>query len=117
MTQLGGLLGGGSALTGGVSNKLAGLCALLGGSQSQDMTLNAMQVLQVKQAMAAQAATKQKEAEAILQVKMDVEVEKRRMASSFCLHHQTAKRKTKTAKIADVAPVSLRLGAWLLAQV
>ena len=48
-TQLGGLLGGGIALTGGVSNhvsnELAGLCALLGGSQSHDVTLNAMQVL------------------------------------------------------------------------
>ena len=29
-TQLGGLLGGGTAITGGVSNELAGLCALLG---------------------------------------------------------------------------------------
>ena len=35
-TQLSGLLGGGTALTGGVSNELAGLCALLGGSQSHD---------------------------------------------------------------------------------
>jgi hypothetical protein len=55
-TQLGSLLGGGTATTGGVSNELAGLCALLGGSQSHDVTLNAMQVLQVQQAMAAQAA-------------------------------------------------------------
>ena len=60
-TQLSGLLGGGTALAGGVSNELAGLCALLGGSQSHDVTLNAMQVLQVQQAMAAQAATKQKD--------------------------------------------------------
>ena len=52
-----GLLGGGlgTALAGGVSNELAGLCALLGGSQSHDVTLKAMQVLQVHQAMAAQA--------------------------------------------------------------
>ena len=76
-TQLGGLLGGGTALTGGVSDELAGLCALLGGSQSHDVTLNAMQVLQVQQAMAAQAATKQKEAEALIQAKIDAEVEKR----------------------------------------
>ena len=41
-TQLGGLLGRGTALTGGVTNELAGLCALLGGSQSHDAALNAM---------------------------------------------------------------------------
>ena len=76
-TQLGGLLGGGTALTGGVSNELAGLCALLGGSQSHDVTLNAMQVLQVQQAMAAQATAKQKEAGALLQAKIDADVEKR----------------------------------------
>ena len=45
---------------GGVSNELAGLCALLGGSQSHDVTLNAMQVLQLQQAMAEQAAAKHK---------------------------------------------------------
>ena len=39
--------------------------------------LNAVQVLQVHQAMAAQAATKQKEAEAVPQAKIDAEVEKR----------------------------------------
>ena len=76
-TQLNGLLGGGTALTGGVSNELAGLCALLGGSQSHDVTLSAMQVLQVQQAMPAQAATKQQEAEAVLQAKIDAEVEKK----------------------------------------
>ena len=37
--ELGSLLGGGTALAGGVSNELAGLCALLGGSQSHDVTL------------------------------------------------------------------------------
>ena len=60
--QLSGILGGGTALTGGVSNELAGLCALLGGSQtySHQVTLNVMQVLQVQQAMAVQAKTKQK---------------------------------------------------------
>ena len=41
-TQLNGLLGGGTALTGGVSKELAGLCVLLGGSQTHDVTLNAM---------------------------------------------------------------------------
>ena len=51
-------------------------CALLGGSQSHDVTMNTMQVLQVQQAMAAQAATKQKEAEAILKAKVVAEVEK-----------------------------------------
>ena len=51
---------GGGLLLQDVSNELAGLCALLGGSQSHDVTLNAMQVLQVQQAMAAQAAAKQK---------------------------------------------------------
>ena len=57
-TQLGGLLRGGTALTGGVSNELAGFCALLGGSQSHDVTLNAMKVIQVQQVMAAQATAK-----------------------------------------------------------
>ena len=75
-TQLRGLLGGCTALTGGVSNELAGLCALLGGSQLHDVTLNATQVLQVQHAMAAQATAKQKEAEALLQAKIDAEVEK-----------------------------------------
>ena len=69
--QLSGLLGGGTALTGGVLNELAGLCALLGGSQSHQVTLNAMQVLQVQQAMAAQAATEQNEAEAMLRARID----------------------------------------------
>ena len=41
-TQLSGLLGGRGCSSGGVSNGLAGLCALLGGSQSHDVTLNAM---------------------------------------------------------------------------
>ena len=76
-TQLGGLLGGGTALAGGVSNELAGLCALLGGSQSHDVTLNAMQVLQVQPVMAAQATAKQNEAGALMQTKIDAEVEKR----------------------------------------
>ena len=66
--QQNGLLGGGTAINGSDSNELAGLYALLGGSQSHEVTLNAMQVLQdlVQQAMAAHAATKQKEAEAVL---------------------------------------------------
>ena len=76
-TQLGSLLGGGTAIAGGVSNELAGLCALLGGSQSHDVTLNAMQVLQVQQAMAAQATAKQKVAEELIQAKIDAEVAKR----------------------------------------
>ena len=103
-TQLGGLLGGGTALTGGVSNELAGLCALLGGSQSHDVTLNAMQVLQVQQAMAAQAATKQKEAEALIQAKIDAEVEKRTSGLAVSPPPSPAKPKTKTVKNADVAP-------------
>ena len=51
--QLSGLLGGGTGLqtTGGVSTELCGLCALLGGSQSHQDTLNAMQVLQVQHAI------------------------------------------------------------------
>ena len=73
-TQLGGLLGGGTALTGGVSNKLAGLCVVLGGSQSHYVTLNATQVLQVQQAIAVQAAAQHKEAEALIQAKIDAEV-------------------------------------------
>ena len=66
-TQLSGLLGGGTGLpTGGVSTELAGLCALLGGSQSHQVTLKAIQVLQVQQTIAAQAETKLKAAEAAL---------------------------------------------------
>ena len=81
-TQLSGLLGEGTAFTGpgDVSNELAGLCALLGGSQAHDVTLNAMQILQVQQAMAglaAQAATTPKDAIALLQAKIDADVEKR----------------------------------------
>ena len=113
--QLSGLLGGGTALTGGVSTELAGLCALLGGSQSHGVTLNAMQVLQVQQAMAAQAATKQKEAEALIQAKIDAEVEKRTQALIVLPPPSPAKPKTKTATTADVAPdddgVSLASGA------
>ena len=113
-TQPNGLLGGGTALTGGVSNELAGLCALLGGSQSHDVTLNAMQVLQVQQAMAAQAATKQTEAEALMQARIDAEVEKRTLGLAVLPPPSPAKPKTKTAKTADVAPddgVSLASGA------
>ena len=105
-TQLGGLLGGGTARTGGVSNELAGLCALLGGLQSHDVALNVMQVLQVQQAMAAQATAKfkQKEAEALLQVKIDAEVEKRALGLVVLPPQSPAKPKTKTVKTADVAP-------------
>ena len=107
-TQLGGLLGGGTALAGGVSNELAGLCAvhcaLLGGSQSHDVTLNAMQVLQVQQAMAAQAAAKQKEAELALQAKIDAEVEKITSGLVGKPPPPLVKPKPKTVKIADATP-------------
>ena len=103
-TQLGSLLGGGTATTGGVSNELAGLCALLGGSQSHDVTLNAMQVLQVQQAMAAQAAAKQKEAEAIIQAQIDAEVAKRTAGLALKPSPSSAPPKPKTVKTADVAP-------------
>ena len=103
--------------TRGVLNELAALCALLGGAQSQQVTLNAMQVLQVQQSMAAQAATKQKQAEALLQAKIDVEVEMRTKDLAVLPSPSPAKSKTKTAKTADVAPdsnddgVSLASGA------
>ena len=103
-TQLGSLLGGGTAATGGVSNELAGLCALLGGSQSHDVTLNAMQVLQVQQAMAAQAAAKQKEAEARIQAQIDAEVAKRTAGLALKPPPSSAPPKPKTVKTADVAP-------------
>ena len=102
--QLGGLLGGGTALAGGVSNELAGLVALLGGSQSHDVTLTAMQVLQVQQAMAAQAAAKQKEAETALQARIDAEVEKRTSGLVVKPPLPLVKPKPKTVKIADEAP-------------
>ena len=102
--QLGGLLGGGTALAGGVSNELAGLVALLGGSQSHDVTLTAMQVLQVQQAMAAQAAAKQLEAETALQARIDAEVEKRTSGLVVKPPLPLVKPKPKTVKIADEAP-------------
>ena len=74
------------------------MCALLGGSQSHDVTLNAMQVLQVQQAMAAQAAAKHKEAEALIQAKIDAKVEKR------ALGLVVLPLPSKTVKTADVAP-------------
>ena len=65
--------------------------------------------------MAAQAATKQKEAEAISQAKIDAEVEKRTKCLAVLPPPSPAKPKTKTAKTADVAPdddgVSLASGA------
>ena len=56
--------------------------------------------------MAAQAATKQKEAEALLQAKIDAEVEKRTLGLMIIVFPppSPAKPKTKTAKTADVAP-------------
>ena len=73
-----------------------------------------MKVLRVQQAMAAQAATKQKEAEAISQAKIDAEVEKRTKGLAVLPPPSPAKPKPKTAKTADVAPddgVSLASGA------
>ena len=58
--------------------------------------MNVMQVLQVQHAMAAQAATKHKEAEALIQAKIDAELEKKKLG--------LVKPKNKTANIADVAP-------------
>ena len=73
-----------------------------------------MQVLQVQQAMVAQAETKQKEAEAVLQAKIDAEVEKRSNGLVVLPPPSPAKPKAKTVKAADVAPddgVSLGSGA------
>ena len=65
--------------------------------------------------MSAQAATKQKEAAAIIQAKIDAEVEKRTKSLVVLPPSSLAKTKTKTAKTADVAPdddgVSLATGA------
>ena len=80
------------------------LCALLGGSQSHDVILNAMQVLQVQQAMTAHATAKQNEAEALIQAKIDAEVAKRTSGLVVKPPSSPAKPKTKTVKIADVAP-------------
>ena len=95
-------------------NELAGLCALLGGSQSHKVTQNAMQGIHVQHAMAAQAATKQTEAGAVLQAKIDAEVEKRTKGLAVLPPPPPAKPKTKSAKNAGVAPdggVSLASGA------
>ena len=71
------------------------------GPQSHDVTLNAIQVLQVQQAMKAQAATTQKEAEALIQTKIDTEVEKRTLGLVVLPPPSPAKPKTKTVKTAD----------------
>ena len=93
--------GGGTNLTGGVSNELAGLCVLLGCSQTHQVILNATQVLQVQYAMTAHALT---EAEAVLQAKIDAEVEKRTTEGLAVLPPPSlAKPKPKTVKTADVA--------------
>ena len=65
-----------------------------------------MQALQVQPAMAAQAATKHKEAEAVLQAKIDAEVENRTKDLVVLAPPSPAKPKqlTKTTKTDDVAP-------------
>ena len=63
-----------------------------------------MQVLQVHQAMAAQAAAKQKEAGALIQAKNDAEVARRTSGLALKLPPSPVKPKQKTVKIADVAP-------------
>ena len=68
------------------------------------MTLNAKQVLQVQQAMAAQATAKQKEAEALIQAQIDAEMAKSTSGLAVKPPPSPAKPKTKTVKIADVAP-------------
>ena len=52
--------------------------------------------------MAAQAATKEKDAEAVLQAKIDAEVEKKTQCLVVLPPTSLAKPKTKTAKTADV---------------
>ena len=64
--------------------------------------------------MVVQAATKQREAEALIQAKIDAEVEKRTQGLALLPPPSLAKPKTKTAKTADLAPddgVSLTSGA------
>ena len=63
-----------------------------------------MQVLQVQQAMAAQATAKQKEADALIQAQIDAEVAKRTSGLVVKPPPSPAKPKTKTVEIADVAP-------------
>ena len=63
-----------------------------------------MQVLQVQQAMASQATAKHKAAEALLQAKIDAEVEKRTLGLTVLPPPSPAKPKTKTVKTADGAP-------------
>ena len=86
------------------TTQLAGLCALLGGSQSHDVALDAMQVLQVQQAIAAQATANHKDAEASLQAKIDAEVEKRTLGLTVLPPPSPVKPKPKTVKTADGAP-------------
>ena len=54
--------------------------------------------------MAAQATAKQKEAEALLQAKIDADLEKRAVGLVVLPPPSPAKQKTKTPKTADVAP-------------
>ena len=63
-----------------------------------------MQVLQVQQAMADQAQTKQKAVEPAIQAKIDAEVEKRTKDLAVLPPPFPAKPKAKTAKAAGVAP-------------
>ena len=76
----------------------------MGGSQSHQVTLNTMQVLQVQQTMATHAAAKQKEAEAVLNAKIDGEVEKTTKDLVVLPPPSLAKLRTKTTKTTDVAP-------------
>ena len=68
------------------------------------MLLNAMQVLQVQQAMSAQAQTAQKAAEAAIQAKIDAEVEKRTQGLPVETPVLPWLTKVQPQKTDDVAP-------------
>ena len=71
-----GVLGRSSGLlcTSGVPNELAGLCALLGNQQSHNVTLTNLQVVEPQMAVAAQKLAAEKQADALVQPKIDENV-------------------------------------------
>ena len=76
-------------------------------SRMHQVTLNAMTVLQVQQAMAAQAQTKQKAAEAAIQAKIDAELEKRTKDLLVQTPSWPALTKGQPKKTEDVAQMTV----------
>ena len=76
MNPLAGGLGGTTSLlvTSGVPNELAGLCALLGNQQSQNVSLTNLQVVELQRDVAAQKLATEQQAASAVQAKIDEKV-------------------------------------------